>query len=313
MKVYVAEQAGFCFGVKRALDISEQLHEQGHEIQIHGQLIHNPTVLENLKARGIECIDSLEQVDPAKTLIIRTHGIPKEVENNLKEKGINYVDATCPLVKKLRKRIEELNSRDTRVVIVGDRNHPEITAAKSYAPQAAVIGSEEEARGFDTGGSSISVVAQTTLDSNFFDRIVAILEEKTKKENLYVYDTICSATKERQEAVKKLASKVDFVVVVGGKNSSNTKKLYNIALEKNKNTIHIEKSSDLYLYRDDAKFTKKTAHFQSVGITAGASTPPEEIEKVKLFFNKFNLTPDKEMNHGGSKRNANTGYKYREH
>ncbi|NIM18001.1 MAG: 4-hydroxy-3-methylbut-2-enyl diphosphate reductase [Candidatus Aminicenantes bacterium] len=312
MKVYVAEQAGFCFGVKRALDIIDQLYEKGHEIQIHGQLIHNPTVLENLKARGIECIDSLEQLDPSKTLIIRTHGIPKEVENNLKEKGIKYVDTTCPLVKKLQKRIEELNSQDTRIVIVGDRNHPEIIAAKSYAPEAKVINSEEEARGFDTKGSSISVVAQTTLDSNFFDKMVAILEEKTKKENLYVYDTICSATKERQEAVKKLASKVDFVVVVGGKNSSNTKKLYNIALKKNKNTIHIEKSSDLYLYQDDANFRKQAAHLQSIGITAGASTPPEEIEKVKLFFNKFKLTPDKEMNHGGSKRNANTGYEYRE-
>lgn len=308
MKVYVAEQAGFCFGVKRALDIIEQLHEKGHEIQIHGQLIHNPTVLENLKTRGIECIDSLEQLDPAKTLIIRTHGIPKELENNLKEKGSKYVDATCPLVKKLQKRIEELNSQDTRIVIVGDKNHPEIIAAKSYAPKATVIDSEEEARDFDTKGSSISVVAQTTLDSDFFDRIVAILEEKTKKENLYVYDTICSATKVRQEAVKKLASKVDLVVVVGGKNSSNTKKLYNIARGKNRNTIHIEKGSDLYLYQDNAKFRKKAAHLQSVGITAGASTPPEEIEKVKLFFNKFKLTPDKEMNHGGSKRNANTGY-----
>ncbi len=308
MKVYVAEQAGFCFGVKRALDISEQLHEQGHEIQIHGQLIHNPTVLENLKARGIECIDSLERVDPKKTLIIRTHGIPKEIENDLKERGIKYVDATCPLVKKLQKRIEGLNSQDTRIVIVGDRNHPEITAVRSYAPRAAVIGSEAEARGLDTGGSRISVVAQTTLDSTFFDKVVAILEEKTKRENLYVYDTICRATKVRQEAAKTLASKVDFVVVVGGKNSSNTKKLYNIAREKNKNTIHIEKSSDLYLYQNDARFKRKSAYFQSVGITAGASTPPEEIEKVKLFFNKFNLTPDKEMNHGGSKRNANTGY-----
>jgi 4-hydroxy-3-methylbut-2-enyl diphosphate reductase len=306
MKVYIAEEAGFCFGVKRALKIIDELYEKGHEVQIHGQLIHNPIVLENLKARGIECIDSWAQLDPDKTLIIRTHGIPRNIENDLKTRGIKYVDATCPLVKKLQKRIEHLGSQDTRIVIVGDGNHPEIIAARSYAPEALIIDSEAKAHGIEAqNNGSITVVAQTTLDTNVFDKIVSILEEKT--ENIYVYDTICNATKTRQEAARKLASRVDFVVVVGGKNSSNTRKLYNIAAGVNKNTLHIEKSSDIYHYRDDTDFITNMAHCQSVGITAGASTPPEEIEEIKRFFSNFKLTPEKEMNHGRTKRNATKG------
>ncbi|UCH95386.1 MAG: 4-hydroxy-3-methylbut-2-enyl diphosphate reductase [Candidatus Aminicenantes bacterium] len=300
MKVYVAEEAGFCFGVKRALNIIENLHEKGNEVQILGQLIHNRSVLDDLKTKGIRCINTLDQLDPDKTLIIRTHGIPKEAEADLKKKRINYVDATCPLVKKLHQTIEKQdpNTPNTRILIVGDRNHPEIIAAKSYCPGAIVINSQEEANDIEYS-DNINVVAQTTLDTDFFERIVSILENKTRK--LHVYNTICKATKVRQAAIKKLATKVDVVVVVGGKNSSNTKKLYNIARKRNKNTFHIEKSSDLH----DAHFIEKLANFHSVGITAGASTPPEEIEKIEKFLRNFSSNiEEKEMNHGRSERNA---------
>ena len=299
MKVYIAEEAGFCFGVKRALKIITSLHEKGHGVQVYGQFIHNQGVLDELKAKGIDCIDSLDQLDPKKILIIRTHGIPRPVEANLEKRGVKYIDATCPLVKKLQETIEKLpaDPPNTRVVIVGDKNHPEIIAAKSYCPDALVIDSEEEAYAVKNS-EHIRVVAQTTLDVDFFERIISILEDKT--ENLHIHNTICSATKVRQAAIKKLAAQVDGVIVVGGKNSSNTKKLYDIALKKNKNTFHIEKSSDL----DDARFTGKLKEFRTVGITAGASTPPDEIKKVEKFLKNFSSDIDKEMNHGRSERNT---------
>lgn len=300
MKVCVAEEAGFCFGVKRALEIIEQLHEKGQNICIYGQLIHNTTVLDDLKARGIDRIDSIDQLDPAKTLIIRTHGIPKESENNLKSHSIHYVDATCPLVKKLQQVIEKLASTSTQIIIVGDKNHPEIIAARSYASSEysdpIIINSEEEANElafFDR----IDVVAQTTLDVDLFNQITFILQNKT--EHFHIHNTICKATQVRQAAIKKLAPNVDFVIVAGGKNSSNTRKLFNIALKQNKNTFHIESSKELF----NPDFIRKIEHFNSVGITAGASTPPDEIDKIKNFFEKFTI--EKEMNHGRTERNSN--------
>jgi 4-hydroxy-3-methylbut-2-enyl diphosphate reductase len=295
MKIYIAKEAGFCFGVKRALDIINRLHEKGHEIQVYGQLIHNRGVLEGLKAKGIDCIDSLDQLTPGKTLVIRTHGIPKEVEADLERRGIHYVDATCSLVKKLQKTLRDLPppSSLAQIVIVGDKNHPEIIAAKSYYPGAIVIEALEEAKSLDKC-EHLYVLGQTTLDADLFRQITAIL--KTKTANLHVHDTICSATRVRQAAIKKLAPRVDGVIVVGGKNSSNTQKLYQIALKKNKNTFLIEKSSDL----EGAHFLEKLAGFRSVGLTAGASTPPEEIEKIETFLTNFNFNANiaKEMNHG---------------
>lgn len=293
MKVHVAEEAGFCFGVKRALEIIERLHEEGHKICVYGQLIHNSSVLNDLKAKGIDCIESLDELDPDKTLIIRTHGIPKETEKDFHKRGIRFVDATCPLVKKLQGTLETIAKDTSQLVIVGDKKHPEIIAAVSYAAGArlkpVIINSEEEAHALSQV-ETISIAAQTTLDTDFFNTIINILKTKAKK--LHIYDTICNATRVRQAAIKKLAPEVDAVVIVGGKNSSNTKKLFNIALKQNKNTFHIESSDELY----DPDFSRSMKNFQSIGITAGASTPPEEIEKTKNYFKKFTI--EKEMNHG---------------
>lgn len=277
MKIYIAEEAGFCFGVKRALNLINELHGNGQEIQILGPLIHNQVVMKELKDKGIDTIHSEDQWNPSKKMVIRTHGIPLEVENNMKLNNVDYIDATCPLVKNTHNIIKKLNPQKTTIIIIGDQNHPEIIAAKSYAKDVIVINSEEEARNI-TKRSSISIVAQTTLDSDFFKKITGILIEKAKR--VEIFNTICDATIVRQEAIKKLAPSVDFVVVIGGNNSSNTKKLYNISRQKNKNTYYFEKSTDLC----DRKFLDKVKKFKSVGITAGASTPYEEIEKVKNCF-----------------------------
>ncbi|MCK5057778.1 MAG: 4-hydroxy-3-methylbut-2-enyl diphosphate reductase [Candidatus Aminicenantes bacterium] len=295
MKVYIADEAGFCFGVKRALNLIARLNEKNQNVQIFGQLIHNRTVLKNLEKKGIGYIESLEELDPGKKLVIRTHGIPKDVESELRKQNIDILDATCPFVKKIHRIVEKIDGKKIRVVIVGDGNHPEVIAAKSYAPGADVINSVAEAEKIKKS-KTIGVVAQTTLNSDFFKKIVPVLLDNAEK--IEIHNTICHATRIRQKAIKKLAPQVDFVIVVGGKRSSNTRKLFEIALEKNPNTFLIEKSSDLY----NLDFIDRVSFFKSVGITAGASTPPDEIEKIKGFFNNLENI-EKEIKNGRTKRN----------
>lgn len=286
MKIYTAEEAGFCFGVKRALNLINQLYEKKENIEVYGQLIHNNTVLKNLEKKGINYIESLHNLDKKKKLIIRTHGITLEEEKYLKKKNILYEDATCPLVKKIHKIIEGIDQNERKIVIIGDKNHPEIKAIKSYAKESIVINSIDDIKKIEKM-RSISIIAQTTLDTDFFKKMISAILDKI--ERVEIFNTICDATKVRQEAIKKIAPNVDFVIVIGGKNSSNTKKLYYISKKINPNTFHIEKSSEL----DKPEFSKMFPKFNSVGITAGASTPPEEIKNVKTFFRNFKI--DKEI------------------
>jgi 4-hydroxy-3-methylbut-2-enyl diphosphate reductase len=280
MKIVVAEEAGFCFGVKRALKLVNEYLTKGNQIQTFGPLIHNIPVLNNLAAQGVHSIDSVRRIDKGKTLCIRTHGISRQVEKQLQNKGVSTLDATCPLVKKEQKIIEMLGQNQGRIVIVGDEDHPEIIAARSYAKKVTVINSLAEAEAM-TPCAQMSVVAQTTLNSEFFKQVVAILMDKAEK--ITVYNTICQATKDRQLAVKKLAPQVDAIIVVGSRISSNTKKLFHIARENNKNTLHIETCADLQKPETLARLRK----FRSIGITAGASTAPEELELVKNFLQKL--------------------------
>jgi 4-hydroxy-3-methylbut-2-enyl diphosphate reductase len=295
MNVYIAAEAGFCFGVKRALNIIRRVNEEEQGIHVYGQLIHNTTVLEDLKKEGIDTITCLDQLIPGKKLAVRTHGIPKHEEDDLKNQGIEYVDATCPLVKKLHHIIEKIDETDTRIVIIGDKNHPEITAAQSYAQNAVIVDSESDIEKIKKS-HRIAVIGQTTLDTDHFKKMVSLLVEKADK--LEVYNTICNATIVRQQAVRQLAPKVDVMVVLGNKNSSNTRKLFNIASRINKNTFYIEKSSEL----NDAGFIEKIKDFRSAGIAAGASTPPAEIQNAKNILE--NITRVKEINHGKRKRNS---------
>ena len=280
MKILVAEEAGFCFGVKRALKLINEYHRQGKKIQTFGPLIHNVPVLNDLAAKGIAHIDSVDEIAKNKTLCIRTHGIPRDIELDLQRQGVATLDATCPLVKKGQKIIERLDKTESRILINGDKHHPEIVAARSYARKVRIINSLTAARALPRC-REISVVAQTTLNTEFFKEIVAILLDKAEK--LHVFNTICQATKDRQEAIKKLAPKVDAIIVVGSRLSSNTKKLFNIAREKNKNSLQIETCADLQNKRTLARLKK----FDSIGISAGASTSPQELDNVKNFLQKL--------------------------
>ncbi len=290
MKIFVAEEAGFCFGVKRALKLIDQLLKEGKRIQTFGPLIHNQAVLKRLSQKGVQTIGSLNAHQPQKTLVIRTHGIPRTTEKRLQRRRSECLDATCPLVKRIHRIIEKLAARSAQVIIVGDRNHPEIAAAKSYARRVTVVSSIAEARALPRT-SSASVVAQTTLDGELFKSIISILMEKTEK--LEVFNTICEATKVRQRAAAKLAAAVDCMLVIGSRNSSNTCKLVDIAKDRNRNTIHIENPNDL----KKSRLLKRLKTFNRIGITAGASTPPEEIVQVKKLLQQ--VTIEKEKRHGG--------------
>lgn len=297
MKIYVAEEAGFCFGVRRALDLIDDLYENGQNIQVYGQLVHNSTVLEKLEARGIYCIDSLSQLNKDQHLMVRTHGIPVEEEKWLNENGIDFTDGTCPLVKKLHKIADSVEAQtvNSRFVIVGDPSHPEIIAAKSYAPSAEIIQSISQAEEFKCQPNEpVDIMVQTTYNVDLYEEIIERLRVKTR--HLKVHRTICNATIVRQEAVKRLAPEVDAMVVIGGKQSSNTRKLYTIASERNANTFHVESYEQLC--RDIGAMMPALDRCQSIGITAGASTPPDEIQKVKTFFANFNSNRAKEINHG---------------
>jgi 4-hydroxy-3-methylbut-2-enyl diphosphate reductase len=280
MKILVAEEAGFCFGVKRALKLINEYHRQGKKIQTYGPLIHNVPVLNDLAAKGIDHISAVDKIAKNKTLCIRTHGIPRDIERRLRQKNIVTLDATCPLVKKGQKIIEALDKAKCSILIVGDKNHPEIIAARSYAKKVRIINSLAATRALPRC-PEISVVAQTTLNTDFFKEIIAILLDKTEK--LHIFNTICQATRDRQEAVKKLAPEVDAIIVVGSKISSNTKKLFNIAREKNKNSLQIETCAYLQNKATLARLNK----FNSIGISAGASTSPQELAAVKNFLQKL--------------------------
>jgi (E)-4-hydroxy-3-methyl-but-2-enyl pyrophosphate reductase len=280
MKIIVAEEAGFCFGVKRALKLINEYHRQGEKIQTYGPLIHNVPVLNDLAAKGIGYISSLTAIDKNKILCIRTHGISREVERRLQQKGVSTLDATCPLVKKEQKIIEQIGKTKSQVLIVGDKDHPEIIAARSYARNVKIINSLAEARALPHS-REINVVAQTTLNTEFFKEVNAVLMDKSEK--LHIFNTICQATQDRQEAVRKLAPKVDAIIVIGSKISSNTKKLFQIAKERNRNALQIETCADLQNHRILAKLKK----FKSIGVSAGASTSPQELDNVKNFLHKL--------------------------
>ena len=281
MKISVAEQAGFCFGVKRALKLITEHHRQGKKIQTFGPLIHNQPVLNDLAAKGIGHVSRLDEISKDRTLCIRTHGIPRDIERRLKQRRIPMLDATCPLVKKGQEIIGRLGRRGgQRVLIVGDEGHPEIVAARSYARSVTIINSLAEARALPRCREA-SVVAQTTLNTGFFKEVVAVLMDKCDR--LHVFNTVCQATQDRQEAVRKLAPRVDAIIVVGSPVSSNTKKLYQIARENNRNAMRIETCDDLRDRRTVARLKK----FRSIGISAGASTSPQELDNVKKFLQKL--------------------------
>jgi len=274
MKIELAENYGFCFGVKRAIKIAEENRQSA----TYGPLIHNAKEIERLKKDfQVALTENLDDFHPGETAVIRTHGIPKQELALLHERQVNVVDATCPYVTKPQQICEEMSEEGYDIVIFGDEEHPEIRGVKSYAKDGAyVVLSVEELQRIRFR-EKIAVVAQTTRKVEEFLKIVNYLITHYKE--VRVFNTICNATFENQDAVRALSQKADVMIIIGGKNSSNTKQLHSIAKSNCPDSYHIEGPDDI----EDAWFEGKTL----CGISAGASTPDWIIEQVIARIGKM--------------------------
>ena len=285
MKVKVAETAGFCFGVKRAVDkVYELIDTEQKPIFTLGPIIHNEGVVADLEARGVHVIAEADLDSPDDTLqngtvVIRSHGVGKPIYDKLKEKNISYVDVTCPFVLKIHRIVEKESLAGNHIIIIGDKDHPEVQGICGWCQGPyTVIRNKEEAEAFvPQKGKKISIVSQTTFNYNKFKDLVEILCKKRYDNNvlniLNILNTICNATEERQREAKNIAGEVDTMLVVGGRHSSNTQKLFEICKKECGNTYYIQTPVDL-----DSEMFQCSSY---VGITAGASTPNKIIEEVQ--------------------------------
>jgi len=269
VEIVVARYAGYCYGVERALRITEEALEGAEgPVASLGPIIHNPSVVGQLEERGVQVVDDAREA-AAGTLIVRTHGVPPEVVEGARARDINLVDATCPFVAVAQRKAASLREAGYAVVILGERDHPEVAGLEGFAGEGAVV--VEDAAGLPLAqlrGKRVGVVVQTTQTRANLASVAAALAPVARE--LLVFNTICDATEKRQSAACELAAEVDVVVVVGGRNSANTARLAQLCRAIESRTHHIESAAEL----EPAWF----AGARRIGVTAGASTPDEEIE-----------------------------------
>jgi 4-hydroxy-3-methylbut-2-enyl diphosphate reductase len=270
MQVLLASNMGFCFGVKRAIKLASQAAKADKSlVYTLGPLIHNPQVVEDLKRKGVEVVQDVDQMNSG-TLIIRSHGAHPKILAKAKQRGLKIIDATCPFVRKAQENAEKLYNEGYQVIVVGEGNHPEVQGIVGYTQdQALVINHNLENSDFSKF-QKVGVVAQTTLTLEVFEQVIKELLRKVKE--VKICNTICDATTKIQKATLKTAEKVDLMIVVGGHNSANTSRLAKLCQNLGKKTFHIETEAELR----PEWFRGKNR----VGITAGSSTPDWIIKKV---------------------------------
>lgn len=269
VRVEVARYAGVCYGVERALKLAEEAANRGVEVHTLGPLIHNPQAVDALRARGVEVADCLDEVADG-TLVIRSHGVDPAIIQAAQSKGLDVVDATCPHVSKAHEAAERLKAEGYVVVIVGEADHPEVEGIMAHAGGEAIVVESADELPERLPSRRVGVVVQTTQSEARLAEVLAALLPRTNE--LRVHNTICAATGKRQESAAELAESVDVVVVVGGHNSGNTTRLVEICRNVNPRTHHVETSEDIEV----GWFEGAT----SVGVTAGASTPDEQMQGV---------------------------------
>lgn len=282
MEIIRAKHMGFCFGVAGAIDICYKISKDekniGKNIYILGMLVHNEHVVKNLEDQGfkvIEEIDILQGKDPLKAgdiIIIRAHGTSEKIFQILNEKNVEIHDATCIFVTQIRKTLVEMEKKGYDILFIGDKNHPEVKGIISFGKRVTICEDLEELKNTHIDrNKEYCLLTQTTLNKKKLEKIKSYLENNYL--NVKILDKVCGATQVRQEAVEELAQKVDMLIVVGGKTSSNTKKLYEISSNLNPNTYLIQDENDLKKEWFEGK--------EKIGITAGASTPEEIVIKIE--------------------------------
>lgn len=277
MEVIVAKSAGFCFGVKRAVDtVYEQISRaEDKPIYTYGPIIHNEEVVKDLAEKGVQVMEGEEAIAEKKKgiVIIRSHGVSRHVQEHLEQNGFQIVDATCPFVKKIHRIVEQESQNGSSIIIIGNPSHPEVEGIVGWSSTPAVVveTAEDIEKLPDFIGKKVCIVSQTTFNYKKFKDLVEKIQKKGY--DITVLNTICNATQERQIEAKRISADVDGMLVVGGKHSSNTQKLYEICKKECNNTHFIQTTDDL----DPAWFGSS----DRVGITAGASTPNNIIEEVQ--------------------------------
>lgn len=270
-EIIAAKTAGFCFGVARAVDIAYACDTEKNKFHTLGPIIHNHHVVDELENKGVTVINSIDEALPNAEVIIRTHGVPKAVYEEMDKRKIKYIDATCPYVKKIHSIVKKHHDGGAEIVIIGDETHPEVIGINGWCDNFAVVLKDEEAaKAYIPPEKQVCIVAQTTFNKKKYEKMIFFLKKTCK--NVVIFDTICRATEERQKEAEKLASEVDAMIVLGGSDSSNTKKLYEISKAG---------CNEAYLLQTIHELPK-AANFKNkrVGITAGASTPAVIIKEA---------------------------------
>ena len=276
MKLTIAKSAGYCFGVKRAVNMVYQEAEEAKvPVYTYGPIIHNEEVVRDLKQRGVHVVRELKELEnlPKGKIIIRSHGISRREHEAMKACGFEVLDATCPFVLKIHRLVEKYSKEGYRIVIAGNEHHPEVEGILGWVegqPAYTVTSQEDIEKLPLKEGENVCLVAQTTFNYNKFQELVEII--KKKGYDISVLDTICNATEERQTEARKIAAESDLMIVIGDKHSSNTQKLYEISKKECANTYYIQTSKDMDYHQIQS--------INNVGITAGASTPNNIIEEV---------------------------------
>ena len=288
MSITVAKTAGFCFGVSRAVNIVEKLLDEGRSVYTLGPIIHNPQMVESLAKRGVRIAEKPEDAEKGSTLVIRSHGVSKDVMDRIRELEADYKDATCPFVLKIHKIVAQHSAAGEIILIAGDENHPEVQGIIGYCTGEyhTFLNSGELEKMSDKilswNNKTVCVVAQTTFDIKEWKISLKYLKNLYK--NVKIFDTICSATSDRQSEAEKLASESDMMIVIGGRHSSNTNKLYHICKNGCRNTYLIESADEL------PDFAVRQA--ERIGITAGASTPASIIKEVLVTMSEEIKNPE---------------------
>jgi len=282
--IKVADSAGFCFGVKIAVDSAVEAGKNYGKAYTNGPIIHNKQVVQFLEGLNVKELQSYDQLKEGDTILIRSHGVPPQTERKLKELGVNVIDATCPFVKKVHEKVKQLVEEGYYVVIIGEEGHPEVIGILGHLEEAGgkgvVVENMEDLIKKMPKRNKVGVVAQTTQNEEFFEDAVGYIASNV--EELKVFNTICDATSVRQEEVKKLAKEADVMIIIGGKHSGNTRRLAQISSALNPNTYHVEKADEIE--------PSWLENVEKVGVSAGASTPDwiikEVVEKIEELTNR---------------------------
>lgn len=278
-KITIAKTSGFCFGVNRAVETVNNLLKEGKKVCTLGEIIHNPYVINDFEKRGVKVVSSPSQTPAGYTLVIRSHGCVKEDLEFIRKNGIDFIDATCPFVKKIHKIVENNKENSQILLAAGNADHPEMIGIRSYFNNKSYVFTDKDdlqkliRKNDMSAQNSIIMISQTTFSKKEWEDCTNLISKGFT--NIRVYDTICNTTNSRQEEAEKLSKSSDLMIVVGGRKSSNTRKLYEIC-RKNAETILVESVENLpnINYRS---YTK-------IGIIAGASTPMELVEEIKIFL-----------------------------